>query len=108
MWFTSTKIKIEKLTNQILVNQHYTSQVDKRKIDKEDILQCVTCGCLVFKSKAIEGEPKINKGYKQPTPFLWNKADWHKPEYTIERYFYCKRCAKDLESNAKETKNKKE
>lgn len=109
MW--SIFSKANNLSNKVCElyaqSEYLGSRIDN-KLNKVDIIECKTCGCLIYKSKAIEGEPKINKWYRQPVPFMWHEADWHKPEYNIERSFYCKRCAKDLESSVKETKDKKE
>jgi len=63
-------------------------ELDERKVNKEDIVECDICGCLIYKDKAIK-----KKVISKEKTFDCMTYKYIEGEICTTKY-YCKRCGK--------------
>jgi len=85
----------------------YISKLNQKKLDKTDIVECDTCGCLIYKDRAIS--KKVIEERKKQRGGFYVGADGDlssgpievtMEEVCITKYF-CKRCGKKFKKAKK-------
>ena len=89
----------KKLRKEFRINVDETNKeayrIEVEKLDRDDIVECDTCGCLIFKGNAIE-KKFIVEEEELASSGLWLgtcKGEKLKKEVCETKYF-CKKCGK--------------